>query len=109
MTKNNQDELIRAYAALSSLRKNIGAMKLDIVSDTYINEYHSILEKIKNIGIEVIDFYIPNSLRQDYTFHPGEKHVERTYFLLKIDAVLGYFEIITSPELKKIGFRKQEH
>lgn len=103
---SNQDALIRVFTALSSLRKNIGSMKLDIVSEIYISEYHSILEKLKNIGIDITDFYIPDSARQEYTLYGDEKCTERTYFMTKIDAILGYFEIINSPEPKRIGFRK---
>ena len=35
--------------------------------------------------------------------------VNKTYFLTKIDAVLGYFEIIISEKPRKIGFSRPEN
>ena len=105
---SQQDILIRAFVLLKSLQKNIGNIKESIVSETYINEYHAVLEKLKSIDIDTEDFYIPSSVIKIYRDYSGEKDVERTYFLTKIDAVLGYFEILTSSEPKKIGFRKSE-
>ncbi len=40
------------------------------------------------------------------TSYSEEKYVERTYILTKLDAILGYFEIITSEKPRRIGFSK---
>jgi hypothetical protein len=37
-----------------------------------------------------------------------EKYIEKSYILTKVDALLGYFEILTSPEPKKMGFHRSE-
>jgi predicted DNA-binding protein (UPF0278 family) len=109
MNTDFQDELARAYARLSSLQQNLNKVKESIISETYINEYHTILNKLKNIGFEVSDFYIPTTVIKEYRDYTEEKDVEKTYFLIKIDAVLNYFHIVTSPEPKKIGFKKPEY
>lgn len=114
MTENSQDELARAYAMLSSLRKNIGEMTAYNVPETYVSEFHSVLDRLGNIGIDVSEFRIPdsevapeitswNTLNGEATYS-DEKYVERSFILTKLDAVLSYFEIITSEKPKKMGF-----
>ena len=116
MGKNSQDELARIYATLSALRKNID--KMPYVEEIYVHEFHNVLDRLKDIGIDVDEFYIPdfeiqphltsiNTLSGTRTY-TDEKYVKKAYILTKLDAVIGYFEIIMSPEQKKIGFRKSE-
>ena len=38
--------------------------------------------------------------------HSEEKYVDKSFILMKLDAILGYFEIITSEKPRKIGFTK---
>ena len=119
MTKDNQDTLARAYATLKSLRNNIAEMTT--VRDTYVNEFHSVLIRLQSIGIGVSEFWIPNSevapivqSIQTLTFdnrpsgptYSEEKYVDKPYILTKIDAILGYFEIITAEKPRRIGFTK---
>ena len=114
MATNNQDALARAYAMLSSLRKNIGQMSDYNIEEKYVTEFHSVLDRLEGIGMDVSEFRIPDSLvkpRVTATWLGGgrsysdEKYVERSFTLTKIDAILGYFEIITSEKPKEIGFR----
>ena len=113
---NNQDELIRAYAILQALRKNIDQIIDYYVSEKYVNEFYSALSKIKKLDIEINDFIIPEELikpRIRFSSLEGdeyteEKYVEKSFILTKIDTVLGYLQIITSPEPKRIGYRKPE-
>ena len=122
MTKNSQDEIVRAYAILQALRKNIDQITKNSIEETYVNEFHSALDKLTSIGIDVSEFHIPDSELTpipDPTIvpvtYPGEsgrqtrytkeKYLDKQYFLMKIDSVLGYFERITSPEPKRAGFR----
>ena len=117
MTKNSQDELARAYATLSSLRKNIDKMATYDIPEKYVNEFHSVLIRLQSIGIGVSEFWIPNSEVQPRitaSFGDGtrsyteEKYVDKPYLLTKIDAILSYFEIITSEKPKKMGFSTTE-
>jgi len=117
MTKDNQDTLARAYAMLSSLRKNIDQLTLN-VPETYVREFHTVLDSLEGIGIKVSEFRIPDSEVKPtkipggiHRFDEGEsiryskeKYVDRAFILTKIDAILGYFEIINSEKPKKLGF-----
>ena len=113
MTGENQDGLIRAYARLSALRSNVEKMKEYSVTETYVREFHSVLDKLEMNGLEVSDFRIPDSLVKpritssgfDGRSYSEEKYADRSFLLLKLDAILGYFEIVTSEKPKTIGFR----
>lgn len=114
MEENEQDVLARAYAMLSSLRRNIDQMTYNVL-ETYVHEFHAVLDKLESIGIDVSDFRILDSLvkpRVTSQSFPGgktyseEKYVERSFILTKIDAILGYFEIITAEKPRRIGFSK---
>ena len=118
MTKNSQDELARAYAMLSSLRKNIGEITADRVLETYVCEFHTALDKLESIGKDVSEFRVPDSVvkpritssmwddRGAHNTYSDEKYVDKSFILTKIDAILGYFEIITSEKPRRIGFTK---
>jgi len=118
MATNKQDILARAYAMLSSLRKNIDQITSG-VTETYVREFHTVLDRLEGIEIDVSEFRIPDSEVQPKITSRGrggngverisyskEKYVEKAYILTKIDAILGYFEIITSEKPRRIGFSK---
>jgi 2-C-methyl-D-erythritol 4-phosphate cytidylyltransferase len=94
MVENKQDALVRAYATLSSLRKNI--MSSDF-SERYVHEYHAMLDRLEGIGIEISEFRIPtsevnprvisiNTLTGE-TSYSKEKYVSKA-FILKVGAVI---------------------
>ncbi|MBI2860884.1 MAG: hypothetical protein HYX91_05180 [Chloroflexi bacterium] len=122
MTKNNQDELVRAYAMLESLRKNIGEMAASNVSETYVGQFHDALDKLAG-SLDTSDFRIPASelapIRTDIPVRSAgerntggtyskEKYVKKTFMLIKIDTVLRYLEIVTSEQPRRIGFTKTD-
>ena len=114
MVENKQDKLARAYATLSSLRKNIA--EITAVKETYVNEFHTVLTGLQGIGINVSTFWIPYSeinprtasinTLTGKTQNTEERYVDKSYFLFKIDAILGYFEIVTSEKPRRLGFTK---
>ncbi|HJX69641.1 MAG TPA: hypothetical protein VJ441_00945, partial [Dehalococcoidia bacterium] len=122
MTKNNQDTLARAFAMLSSLRENIANMSSNSVPETYVHEFHAELTRLEGIGIDISQFRIPESEVRPIVIdvspvnylgvgggggqatYSKEKYVQRPFILTKLDAILKYFEIITSEKPKKIGF-----
>ncbi len=118
MAKDNQDILARTLATLSSLRKNIDQMTTHNAPEKYVLEFHTVLDRLESIGIDVAEFRIPDSAvkpRITASWMEGaiskesyseEKYVERSFILTKLDAILGYFEIITSEKPRKIGFSK---
>ncbi|MFC2011678.1 hypothetical protein ACFLVU_00980 [Chloroflexota bacterium] len=117
MVEKKQDILARAYTNLSALRKNIGEMTDYLVPETYVKEFHAVLDRIEGIGIDVSEFRIPDSevkLRTVASQYVGGRKVwanevigvEKSFILIKLDAILGYFEIITSEKPRAIGFNK---
>ena len=113
MEKNNQDTLARAYAMLQGLRNNVAM--LDEVEEVYAKEYHTMLDKLESVGIDVADFRIPTleikprvNSQQFYSSpritYSNEKYVPKPLLLAKLDAILKYFEITTSEKPRKIGF-----
>ena len=124
MTKNNQGALIRAYAMLLSLRKNIEQMKGN-PTEVFVLEFHTVLDRLQNISIDIAEFRIPASeVKPKVTGVPAvnnatgrsvghvsyseEKYVDKSFILTKLDAILRYFEIITSEKPKRIGFRTSQ-
>ena len=106
---------------LKSLRKNIESMASNKVIETYVYEYHKALEKLQAIGIDISEFRIPDAqLKHIDTAVPmyqeskrvsspklsKEKYVDKPFILMKLDTVLGYFEIKTSEKPRDIGFKK---
>lgn len=124
MTENNQDTLARAFATLSSLQNNINQMTDNRILEKYVNEYHTVLDSLEGIGENVSEFRIPDSeitprvtVIRTLTFsnepksgadYSKEKYVDKSFILTKLDAILGYFEIITSDKPRRIGFRKDD-
>ncbi|MBI2830704.1 MAG: hypothetical protein HYX79_00405 [Chloroflexi bacterium] len=123
MSKNSQDELVRAYAMLSSLRKNISQMTDRNVPEKYVADFHNVLDRLESIGIGVSEFRIPASEVKPkvtdvspvnnhgggggHVSYSKEKYVDKYYLLTKLDALLGYIESITSEKPKQIGFHTE--
>jgi hypothetical protein len=108
-----QDQLIRTYVRLSALMKNLESK--GSIKETYVSEYHSIVTQLEAGGWEIEEFKIPETvLHQRVTsWNPLSGHktlsknrfVAGAFFMSKLDAILGYFDLLTEPEEKKhIGF-----
>ena len=120
MVENKQDVLARVLATLPALRKNIDDMKDNLVLETYVREFHTVLDRLDGIGINVSEFRVPDSEVKprvpafssfggrdgSHVSYTDEKYVDKSFILIKLDAILGYFEIITSEKPKKMGFTK---
>jgi len=118
MEENIQDKLARAYAMILSLRENIKGMKSANIPEIYVQEYHSVLDKLEGLGFNLSEYRIPDSMvkpdigvrvtsvsGEDKTLYSGGKCVDKSFILIKLDAILGYFEIVTSEKPREIGFR----
>lgn len=110
MKENGQDRLARAYAMLQALRNNIA--ELTLVEEMYVREYHTALDMLESIGIDINDFRIPssevkphiNSISDRGPTYSKEKYVPKQLLLAKVDAILIYFNITLSEKPRKIGF-----
>ena len=117
MEGDKQDKVARAYATLTSLRKNVSEMREQLIVETYVREYHAVLDRLEGIGIDITEFRVPDSqvkpkitssMWDDSGSHHSyseEKYVDKPYLLTKIDSILSYFEIITSEKPRRIGFK----
>ena len=121
MATNKQDALARAFAKLSSLRKNIDKMTASRVPETYVREFHTVLGRLEGIGIGVSEFRIPDSeitptvtVIETLTFanrprgtrYSKEKYVDKSFILTQLDAILGYLQNMTSDKPGKMGYIK---
>lgn len=121
MQEKNQDSLKRAYATLQALRNNIDAITTVYgVEEEDVDQYHTALDMLEGIGIDVAQFRISSSkvqprVAQGITVsYPGEvarpkkytekKYVRKGLLLTKLDTILMYFELTHSEEPKRIGF-----
>ncbi len=109
-----QEILKRAYTSISSLKEHLP--DYHTVQDKYVNQYHAALDKLASLGIDVEEFRIPPSeLKPQITsfnyLQPGQEtysehpEVERSFFMYKIDSLLGYFSLNDQSEGKSIGFK----
>jgi hypothetical protein len=111
MATEGQDALLRAYSRIRSLRQNLP----DWVSEKYVREYHDVLVALESLGIDVEEFRIPPSdvapkvasvsYPDGSKTYTDEKYVEKQLMLTKLDAILGYFELMSADRPKQIGFR----
>ena len=118
MKENGQDRLARAYAMLQALRSNIDAITTAYgVEEKYVAEYHSALDMLEGIGIDVAQFRIWDSEVQSRVSlavsYPGEatkkyntrkRYVDKGPLLTNLDTILMYFELTHSDEPRRIGF-----
>ena len=115
MAENKQDIFNRAYTMLLSLRETIAQMSSPI-PEKYVHEFHTALDKLESIGIDVSEFRIPDSEVKPRTiasaYVNGKKMwstevigVEQSFILYRLDRTLKYLEIITSEKPGKMGFR----
>ncbi|HEX9897260.1 MAG TPA: hypothetical protein VGA85_06350 [Dehalococcoidales bacterium] len=123
MIQDNNDKVTRAYATLISLRKNIGEIPNIKIPETFVREYHNVLDNLQKTGVDLIEFRVPDSEVQpvDTAMHiinngktvsrpiyTKEKYVDKPFLLTKLDAILGYFARLTADKPRSMGFRKPD-
>ena len=121
MGEDKHDKLARAYVMLSALRKNIDQMTS--VTETYVTQFHTVLDRLEAIKIDVSDFRIPDLVvkpkvtgvpavnyltgeSRGHVSYSKEKYVDKSFILTKLDAIIGYLKNITSEKPRRIGFSK---
>ncbi len=103
---NDADKLARAYAHLTAIRKNIqemGAANI-VVGSGLVEQYVAAFLHLEDIGEGVDEFKLPED-RIEYT-DAGKPYVDRSLFLTRLDAIIGYFELTQGQEPKVIGFKR---
>lgn len=110
----SQDQLAQAYARLKSLKENLP--QTFEADSKYIEEYHQILDLLqKASGSDLSSFRVPADTIYPQTsggnyitgevHYSGRKVCERSFLMMKIDGMLGFFSIVTAPKRKEFGFK----
>lgn len=117
------DKLIRALSLLKALRQNTSEDSIteyNSLTTSHVHQFHTILETISSIGIDVSEFFIP-----DHEVKPGdsssswgpgghadsfssEKYVRKSIFLTKVDGIINYLKTLLEEEPRKAGFKPPE-
>jgi hypothetical protein len=110
----SQTSLAEAYARLQALKSNLpDAHEVD---EKYVQEFHLALELLEPIsGYDLSRFRVPLSevhpqvSGRNYVtgkvYYSGRKVCERSFMMMKVDSVLGFFQIQTAPRKGTIGFK----
>jgi hypothetical protein len=115
--ETHADKVARAHSRLLALRKNIPDER-HYVGEHYVQEYHEALRHLGEDGFDVEEFKVPEQWMEREsrsepdpesegyrTVYSGNREVERTKFLVKLDSVLNYFTFRASSEKRNpIGF-----
>jgi hypothetical protein len=108
---NESSEIKKAYVNLISLKKNIPQYQ---IKEKYVDMYHTEIDRLIKLGLQDLEeFKIPeneitprvtssNMMTNEKTYS-SERYVEREIFLIKLDAILSYFEVAQSQT--EIGFK----
>lgn len=118
---DNADRIMRAFVRLKAMRTNYGDTP-GFINRLIIDDYHDALGHLRAVGFDIGEFMIPASWLTTQSFSlPDSRNgapaasnlgVSKAQFLSKIDAVLGYFELLTArteEERPPIGFRRSHH
>lgn len=110
------DEIAKSYAMLSSLKQNVP--NLVNVDTKWVDDFHKSLEMIeKTTGLDLQEFRVSQeefkkevsggNIRTGQVRYSGRMLVERARLMMKLDAVLAYFQYQQSKPTKgQIGFSK---
>lgn len=110
------DTLRRTYALLSALKANLP--KHSHIHQKYVTEYHNVIDRLEAGGLDLSEFRIPaeqiKRILTSMNYLSGEKRysddlfVEESFFMTKLDALLGYFVLAIDNKKPQIGFAKSE-
>ena len=111
---NDGDQILRAYAAITSIRANVP--ERHEVEERWVIEFNAAIERLeKSLGIDLQEFKVPqdalkryvascNNLTSVVTYLEG-LWCERAILMQKLDSVLVYFTGLQERQDKKIGFQ----
>lgn len=110
---SDDDQILRAYATITSIRANVPDRHE--VEERWVKEFNVAIAKLeKSLGIDLEEFKVPqdalkrfvascNSMTNDVTYLEG-LWCERAILMQKLDSVLVYFTGLQDQEDNKIGF-----
>jgi hypothetical protein len=91
------DKIRRALVRIRSVRENLPSHHN--IEETHVQEYSAALRHLEEAGYDIAEFGVPEAWLAHRVIMTGPRgtvraktrSVERSLFLTKIDAVLGYF------------------
>jgi hypothetical protein len=110
------DDIVKAFALLSSLKQHIPNNYE--VDQSWVDDFHKALQQIETAtGTSLQEFHVSQQeLKREVSSsnyldgtvdYSGRMVVERSRLLLKVDAVLGFFQYVKDKPAKgKLGFSK---
>jgi hypothetical protein len=97
----HEDKLARSLARLTGLKQNLAQHQR--IEEVFVDEYHAILDELKNLGFDLDEFRIPIELLTHRVTSrnvvSGRKTYSQTrsigadYFSSKLDGLLMYFQL----------------
>jgi len=108
----HEDSLRRAFARLTALKENLA--KGGDVREEFVQEFHEALGHLERLKFSVEEFKIPEdhirpsiTSRSNFTgevTYSRKRYVDKTYFMIKLDSVLGYFTFSYGERKPEVGF-----
>ncbi len=107
-------KFLEAYTRIKSFKENL--QHNPFIEEPYIIEYHSMVDLIEeSTGFDLTGFRVPTNMvkpRVTSTSYKGktysdELYCERPFVIMKVDAVLSFFQFQASSDSPKrpIGFK----
>ena len=106
------DKLNRAIARITGLRQNVPNGK---VKESFVVEYHEALSHLKELGLDIEEFRIPEKEIQPRPLatqsisgpieYGNQKYVDNNFFGAKLDAALGYLGRLLDKPQERMGFK----
>ena len=116
--QSNTDKLLRAISLLTALRNNIKDLHEEgDLTESHVNQFHTILSTITFLGLKVNEFQIPESevkhqiASQSWSSgqrnirYTDEKFVRKSIFLTKLDGILNYLDYVSKEPKRSAGFK----
>ncbi|MFC1948752.1 hypothetical protein ACFLW0_01060 [Chloroflexota bacterium] len=114
---SGRDRLLRALSQLKALRTSIADPSVNEYSDlteSQVNQFHSVLSSISSAGIEVAEFKIPGTEIQPRLTsidasdgargYSDEKYVRKSVFLAKLNGIISYLNTRLTEHPGRTGF-----
>lgn len=104
--EDKQSDIKKAYSYLVSLKETLP--NNDPIHERYANTYNNQIDRLIGLGFKDLEeFRVPShEIKHSQiasTMFSKEKYVDRNFLLMKINAILNFFNV--SSEDKEIGFK----
>lgn len=113
MTNKDQEVFKGSLATLLSLKQNLPTDRY--IHERYVHEYHEVLNGLASTGLDIERYRIDGGQLERFmtsfngltgeTHYASYREIERSFLLLKVDALLNHFSI--GDQNVEMGFRTE--